>query len=238
MNSSHAKARILDAFLVLLFLAALTGIEQDGFAFTLSPSSHIMAGQTVYINAYIPGYFYGVYWINTFNPSDESACAYIDGADLAIDNDLTHYGTCFVNDVGTFKIIELSGVFPASFTDSKQSSLFVSTTNLTVQGSFPIPGTPTLSSPSPNDIISNRTPTFSVSCASGYTLNLFADDSKIASGVCPSSGTTSLISTSSLSYGLHFITAKQADSTGNLSIASDALAITEVLRTRRIFVTE
>ncbi len=65
-----------------------------------------------------------------FNPDDVKNsgmyCAYIQAEDLLIDNNLTHYGTCLINDLGEFSLVELSEDKPASYQDMKNSPAFVS----------------------------------------------------------------------------------------------------------------
>lgn len=216
--------------LVLTFLS-LVFLEKSAFYFYILPSNQVRAGQAIFLMNPVPEYTYSVFWVNAYNPSDESACAFISGADLVNDNDLTHNGTCFVNDPGSFKVVELSDEFFASFTDSKQSYAYVSFVSFPVKGYFPIPGAPVLiSSQNNNGTITIQKPTFTTSCAADYTITLYSDDQQIASGVCPISGTIALTSTVALSYDLHYFTARASDSTGAMSIPSDPTYISVLKR--------
>lgn len=77
------------------------------------------------------------HFFSVFGPEDrdrnDGACAYVTGEDLEADQDLAHYGTCFLNDRGTFKIIELSSYFPASFADSMRSDSFVGVSDVLIE---------------------------------------------------------------------------------------------------------
>lgn len=124
----------------LLFTMILLGTAPVAFAFTL-PGANVAIGSPVLISGANADYLYSIFWINNSNPN-EDACAYIYGRDLTGyfatdldgisqwvdgDNDLSHYGTCFVNDSGTFKILELSDQgFAANFPDSLGAASFVS----------------------------------------------------------------------------------------------------------------
>lgn len=122
----------------LLLGIAFLGVVPSTFAFTLSGAT-VDVGSPVLITGAVASNLYSIFWINASNPNNE-ACAYIYGQDLTGyfatdsdgidqfipgDNDLSHYGSCFVNDSGTFKIVELSDWgFAANFPDSLQSSEF------------------------------------------------------------------------------------------------------------------
>src|SRR5207249_63872 len=78
---------------------------------------------------------------------------------------------------------------------------------------------------STDNITSDNTPTFDVtSTSSGFTVTIYDGGSQIGSAVA--GGTTVAVTASTLSDGVHSITAKQADLAGNLSVASSALSVT------------
>lgn len=52
-------------------------------------------------------------------------CALISGEELVIDNNLRNYGTCFINDVGTFTLVELSSFMAANYLDTINSEVYV-----------------------------------------------------------------------------------------------------------------
>lgn len=134
-------------FLSLLLAVILLGRAHNAHAFTLSGAT-VNIGDPILITGAVASNLYSIFWINSSNPNDE-ACAHIYGQDLTGyfatdldgiaqwvpgDNDLTHYGTCFVNDSGTFKIVELSDQgFAANFPDSLQAASFVSFNTIVVR---------------------------------------------------------------------------------------------------------
>lgn len=121
-------------FISLLLGVLFFGSGHSTHAFTLSGAT-VNVGAPVLITGAVASNLYSIFWINASNPNDE-ACAYIYGQDLTGyfapdgefipgDNDLSRYGSCFVNDPGTFKIVELSDWgFAANFPDSLSSSEF------------------------------------------------------------------------------------------------------------------
>lgn len=125
-------------FFALLLAITLLGSVNNANAFTLS-DANVNVGEPILITGAVASNLYSIFWINAINPNDE-ACAYIYGQDLTGyfatdsdgidqfvpgDNDLSHYDSCFVNDSGTFKIVELSDwSFAGNFPDSRHSSEF------------------------------------------------------------------------------------------------------------------
>jgi len=209
-------------------------LAQVAYGFTVFPSKNLAAGQTIYLLNPIETNYYSVFWVNAYNPNEDSACAYISGSELLLDNDLSHYGTCFTNDTGIFKIVELNEAFAAAFTDSKQSPYFVSVESFSLTGYFPVPGMPRLDPAERNDVTSKRRPAFSVPCSPGYIVNVYSDNMQISSGSCPASGFVLLTANNEVPYGLQYITAKHLDTSGALSIASEGLPLTEIPRNRRL----
>ncbi|MEK7186280.1 MAG: Ig-like domain-containing protein [Patescibacteria group bacterium] len=93
------------------------------------------------------------------------------------------------------------------------------------------PGTPDmttgtdLGSSSTDNITSDNTPDFTMSCVSGSTVTLYDNVTSKGSGAC--SGSTVTITSSALSEGAHAtMNAKQVDTAGNTSDASGNLSIT------------
>jgi hypothetical protein len=209
-------------------------LAKPGFAFNILPNNQIRIGQSIFIINPNPNYYYTVFWINLNSPNDADPCSFIAGSDAIVDNDLTHYGTCFVNDPGTFKIVELVDPLTASFTDSKASTSFSSFVSFNIKGYFPIPGIPVLIPSEDNHGTTTIVkPTFTVSCAAGMVVHLYADSNQIATGTCPSSGVVTLTSTVVLPYGWMYMTATQYDPVSDgISIHSDALFL--IVMKRRI----
>ena len=145
VNKVIISMKYIISFFVL-FTMVLLGTAPKSFAFTL-PGANVDVGTPVLISGANADYLYSIFWINGSNPNDEG-CAYIYGRDLTGyfatdsdgisqwvdgDNDLSHYGSCFVNDSGTFKIVELSDQgFAANFPDSLGADSFVSFKNIVV----------------------------------------------------------------------------------------------------------
>lgn len=85
-------------------------------------------------------------------------------------------------------------------------------------------GTDTGSS-STDNITTDTTPDFTISCVTGSTVNLSSSvDGVIASGTC--AGGTITLTASTLSTGAATITATQTDPYGNVSVASGGLSVT------------
>ncbi|MDD5054935.1 MAG: carboxypeptidase regulatory-like domain-containing protein [Candidatus Peribacteraceae bacterium] len=103
--------------------------------------------------------------------------------------------------------------------------------NVTIDTGAPVaPGTPDLIAASDDglsesdDLTSDTTPTFSVTCAANSAVQLLSGATVLATGPC-SNGSGSLTS-SALTNGVYTITAKQRDVAGNLSVASSGLEVT------------
>ncbi|MEK7103054.1 MAG: Ig-like domain-containing protein, partial [Patescibacteria group bacterium] len=93
------------------------------------------------------------------------------------------------------------------------------------------PGTPDMTaatdsgSSSTDNITSDTTPDFTISCVNGSTVTLFDNTTAVGSALCSSSTVT--ITSSVLSNGVHAsINAKQTDAAGNISVASANLSVT------------
>lgn len=110
----------------------LAGLVAPSWALTLSNTKPAI-GAPVLVTDVNPSHFYSVFWINLDGPKSDP-CAHMSGEELAADNDLTHYGTCFVNDGGTFQVVELSEDFSGNYNDSVQSSVYVAKQNVVMGG--------------------------------------------------------------------------------------------------------
>jgi hypothetical protein len=76
-----------------------------------------------------------------------------------------------------------------------------------------------------DNITSNQTPQFTVTCENGASVQLYADGTATGSaGTC--SGGTVTLTAATLAEGSHSITARQTDPAGNQSVASGALSVT------------
>ncbi|MCX6723751.1 MAG: Ig-like domain-containing protein [Candidatus Staskawiczbacteria bacterium] len=132
------------------------------------------------------------------------------------------------NSIGTFSV----GATPNSLGDFTGFALqnFVGQAPSAHPKSMPVaPGIPDLTtasdtgSSSTDNMTSNPTPAFTISCATGDTVTLYANASSVGTGTCTSSTVT--ITSSALSSGVYSITATQTLSSST-SPASSALTIT------------
>jgi hypothetical protein len=103
-------------------------------ALTLSNTNPIIGQQVLVTDPHLNS-FYSVYWQNVDGPKTDP-CAYISGEELVQDNDLTNYGTCFINKSGTFQVVELSESFLANFTDSIKSPALVDRSQVVVRNIY------------------------------------------------------------------------------------------------------
>ncbi len=91
------------------------------------------------------------------------------------------------------------------------------------------PGTPNLDSgsdsgtSSTDDITSDNTPTFNISCEDAATVTLLEGGTTLGSATC--SGGTAAVTSSSLSDTAHTIKAKQTDVAGNISADSSTISV-------------
>lgn len=118
--------RILFALLVVLVGAG------SASALTLSATKPKI-GEAVHLLDPVAGRTYSVFWLNLDGPKADP-CAFIRGDELLVDNDLTHYGTCFVNDDGTFQVVELGEHLIANYNDSIQHPSYISKQSVVVKG--------------------------------------------------------------------------------------------------------
>lgn len=110
--------------LSLAFVMLLGGTNANVFAFSLPRITHTV-GESVFIEDIDLAHFYAVFLPFEF-PTQGELCASITGEELVEDNNLRHYGTCFINDPGVFTVVELGEPVHASFWDTKSSDYFIS----------------------------------------------------------------------------------------------------------------
>ena len=122
-----------------------------------------------------------------------------------------------------------SGSYSVTITASNTGGSTTTTMTFTINPSAP--GTPDLQTASDtgisssDDITTDTTPTFDVSCETGNTVTLYVDGTASGStGTCSSS--TVALTSGTLGAGTYSITAKQQNGAGTLSSASSALSIT------------
>ncbi len=102
--------------------------------------------------------------------------------------------------------------------------------SVTIDTSVPTPSAPDLAagsdsgSSSTDDLTKSTTPTFTGTADSGSTVRIYAGAVEVGSGTA--TGGNYSIAVSTLSQGVHSITARATDVAGNVSVASGALALT------------
>jgi hypothetical protein len=100
----------------------------------ISNTSPVIGESVRVLNPYA-GDWYSVFWLNVDGPKADP-CLHVSGNDLLVDNDLTHYGTCFVNDRGQYEVVELTDDMTANYNDSIQSALFFDKQSVNVKNQF------------------------------------------------------------------------------------------------------
>lgn len=157
----------------------------------------------------------------TFSVSNASTgtCDYtVQAGDTSSDLDATISGT----------IADQSANAMSNFTPSTglaaNEALIIDTTAPSAPGIPDMTAGTDSGSSSTDNITSDTTPDFTVSCESGATVNIEEGGSSLGSGTCSSSTVT--ITSSTLSSGAHSINAYQTDVATNLSSDSSALSIT------------
>ena len=98
---------------IFLSLISIFGATANVVALAL-PNTQADVGAAVFIDEIAPTHYYSIFGINDMNPHGDP-CAFVYGGDLISDNDLSHYGSCFVNDAGVFKIVEQSDFFNGNY---------------------------------------------------------------------------------------------------------------------------
>ena len=162
------------------------------------------------------------------------------GATVTVFRDGVSIGTAVANGSGAWSVADAATLadattyqYTAQQTDvagntSVVSANYAATIDTTVPGA---PSTPDLltasdsGSSSTDDITKTTTPTFTGTAEIGSTVKLFDGVTQIGSGVANGSGNWSIVS-STLSQGVHSITATATDVAGNTGVASGALSVT------------
>jgi hypothetical protein len=104
---------------LLFFLFFILFSFNDSKAFTL-PEKNIQVGTSVYIEDVNSSLYYAVF-LPSGKPTNNEVCATMSGDELVENNDLRDYGTCFINDAGVFKIVEMYTPFSSSYDEIKES---------------------------------------------------------------------------------------------------------------------
>ncbi len=119
-------------FILYILVAQLFFFNSES-AFSL-PNNMSVVGDSVFVDNVDSTHFYAVFLPFDY-PTKGEVCASMTGEELAQDNDLRHYGTCFVNDPGVFTIVELLEPLHSCYEDTKQSDYFVGETTVKIVSS-------------------------------------------------------------------------------------------------------
>jgi hypothetical protein len=102
--------KILKTILFSLFVILVTS-NVKAFDF---PNKYLNVGSPVFIENFNEEKYYAVF-LPFGEPTNGDVCANMSGKELAENNDLRNYGTCFINDPGVFTIIEIEEPFSSSY---------------------------------------------------------------------------------------------------------------------------
>ena len=97
----------------LLITTILFLVHHQAMAFYL-PERYLRLGSPIYIEEVNEEKFYAVF-LPFEDPTSGEVCAIMTGEELIEDNNLKNYGTCFINDEGTFTLIEIEEPFSSSY---------------------------------------------------------------------------------------------------------------------------
>lgn len=92
-------------------------------AFNL-PEKIIQVGSPVFIEDVNSSLYYAVF-LPSETPTNNEVCATMSGDELVENNNLRDYGTCFINDAGTFKIVEMYTPLSSSYDEIKESDQII-----------------------------------------------------------------------------------------------------------------
>lgn len=107
-------------------------------AFTI-PESNLYVGAPVYIENTEPEKYYAIF-LPFKEPTNGEVCASISGEELAENNNMRDYGTCFINDAGVFTVIEIIEPFSSSYEDLVENNGIIQEEIITLnkEGEVPI----------------------------------------------------------------------------------------------------
>ncbi len=108
---------------LLFFLFFILFSFNNAKAFTL-PEKTIQVGTSVYIEDVNSSLYYAIF-LPSGKPTNDEVCATMSGDELVENNNLRDYGTCFINDTGVFKIVEMYTPFSSSYDEIKESDQII-----------------------------------------------------------------------------------------------------------------
>ena len=114
----------------LLITATLFLAHYQARAFYL-PERYLRLGSPIYIEEADEEKFYAVF-LPFEDPTTGEACAIMTGEELVEDNNLKNYGTCFINDEGTFTLVEVEEPFSSSYESLMESEKIIQEGKITL----------------------------------------------------------------------------------------------------------
>jgi hypothetical protein len=99
---------------LVLFSFLTFFLIQGAGAFEI-PNKFLSIGSPIFIENFDEEKYYAVF-LPFSEPTNGDVCSNMSGKELAEDNDLRNYGTCFINDEGTFTVVEIEEPFSSSYT--------------------------------------------------------------------------------------------------------------------------
>lgn len=113
-----------------VFALAFFLVGRVSFAFTI-PETNLDVGMPVFIEETEPLMHYAVF-LPFEEPTNGEVCASITGEQLAENNNLRNYGTCFINDEGNFTIVEIAEPFASSYENLKETDQILQEEQITL----------------------------------------------------------------------------------------------------------
>jgi len=117
-------------FKVFLFSFFTFFLIQGTGAFEL-PNKFLSIGSPIFIEDYDEEKYYAVF-LPFSEPTNGDVCSNMSGKELAEDNDLRNYGTCFINDEGVFTIVEMEEPFSSSYTSLLENGKIIQEEKITM----------------------------------------------------------------------------------------------------------
>lgn len=115
---------------ILLVTAVLFFFHHQVKAFYL-PERYLRLGSPIYIEEINEKNYYAVF-LPFEDPTAGDVCAIMTGEELLEDNNLKNYGTCFINDEGTFTLVEIEEPFSSSYESLVESEKIIQEEKITL----------------------------------------------------------------------------------------------------------
>jgi hypothetical protein len=115
---------------LVLFSFLTFFLIQGANAFDL-PNKFLSIGSPIFIENYDEEKYYAVF-LPFSEPTNGDVCSNMSGEQLAENNDLRNYGTCFINDEGTFTIVEIDEPFSSSYSSLLENEEIIQEEKITM----------------------------------------------------------------------------------------------------------